>query len=250
MRTIAWVTAALAVALAAACKDRDRRHDDSIAADSAEQTTGRLSAGADRTEDATADAADEVSDATKDAADDAKDAGKEAADKAETAGKNGADKAKSTRKYATDTVEAAGTVKLDTTTRTKVDAADKAKDAANGVASTVEKVADAIGISSYSYERRDAFRKDVDDRLAAMDKELAGLRQGVNPKATETYTKSVAAAEETRKAVGSQVDRLAGATPATWDGIQADVRASLDSLNRQLQALRPDAKPMGGVGPS
>ena len=239
MRTIAWVTAALAVALTAACKDRDRRHDDTIAADRAEQTTGQVHEGANRTEDATADAADEVSDATKDAANDAKDAGKDAADKA-----------KNTGKYAADTVEAAGTVGLDKTTDTGKDAADKAKDATDGAASTVEKAADAIGISSYSYERRDAFRKDVDHQLAAMDKELAGLRQGVNEKATETYTKSVAAAEESRKAVGSQVDRLAGATPATWDEIQGDVRASLDSLNRQLQALRPDAKPMGGAGPS
>jgi len=250
MRTVAWVTAALAVALTAACKDRDRRHDDTVSSDRAEQTTGQVREGADRTEDATADAADKVSDATKDAADDAKDAGKDAADKTEAAGKNAADKAKSTGRYATDTVAAAGTLALDKTTDTGKDAADKANDAAKGVAGTVEKAADAIGISSYSYERRDAFRKDVDHQLAAMDKELAGLRQGVNQEATETYTQSVAAAEETRKAVGSQVDRLAGATPTTWDKIQADVRASLDSLNRQLQALRPDAKPMGGVGPS
>ena len=62
MRTGAWVTAALAVALTAACKDRDRRHDDTISADRAEQTTGQVREGADRTEDATADAADKVSD--------------------------------------------------------------------------------------------------------------------------------------------------------------------------------------------
>src|SRR3954451_4670526 len=236
MRTNSWVTAALAVALTAACKDRDGRHDNTIATDRAEQTTGQVRERADRAEDSTA---DEVSDAAKDAADDAKDAGKNAADKAEKTGK-----------YATDTVAAAGTLRLDKTRDSAKDAGDLAKDAANGAANTVEKAADAIGISSYSYERRDAFRNDVDHQLAEMDKELAGLRQGVNSKAPETYTQSVAAAEETRKAVGNQVSRLAGATPATWDQIQGDVRASLDSLNRQLQALRPDAKPMGGAGPS
>jgi hypothetical protein len=236
MRTNSWVTAALAVALTAACKDRDGRHDNTIATDRAEQTTGQVRERADRAEDSTA---DEVSDAAKDAADDAKDAGKNAADKAEKTGK-----------YATDTVAAAGTLRLDKTRDSAKDAGDLAKDAAKGAANTVEKAADAIGISSYSYERRDAFRNDVDHQLAEMDKELAGLRQGVNSKAPETYTQSVAAAEETRKAVGNQVSRLAGATPATWDQIQGDVRASLDSLNRQLQALRPDAKPMGGAGPS
>src|SRR3954451_8943665 len=239
MRTIAWVPAALAVALTAACKDRDRGHDDSITTDRAEQTTGQVRGAADTTEDVTADAGDKVSDATKDAADKAKDAGKDAADKAEATGR-----------YATDTTKAAGTLALDKTRDAGRDAADKAEDAAHGVSGTVEKTADALGISSYSYERRDAFRKDVDHQLAAMDKELDGLRQGVNEKSTETYTKAVGAAEETRKAVGNEVDRLAGATPATWDGIQGDVRASLDSLNRQLQALRPDAKPMGGDGPS
>jgi len=236
MRTNSWVTAALAVALTAACKDRDGRHDNTIATDRAEQTTGQVRERADRAEDSTA---DEVSDAAKDAADDAKDAGKNAADKAEKTGK-----------YATDTVAAAGTLRLDKTRDSAKDAGDLAKDAAKGAANTVEKAADAIGISSYSYERRDAFRNDVDHQLAEMDKELAGLRQGVNSKAPETYTQSVAAAEETRKAVGNQVSRLAGATPATWDQIQGDVRASIDSLNRQLQALRPDAKPMGGAGPS
>jgi hypothetical protein len=236
MRTNSWVTAALAVALTAACKDRDGRHDNTIATDRAEQTTGQVRERADRAEDSTA---DEVSDAAKDAADDAK-----------AAGKNAADKAEKTGKYATDTVAAAGTLRLDKTRDSAKDAGDLAKDAAKGAANTVEKAADAIGISTYSYERRDAFRNDVDHQLAEMDKELAGLRQGVNSKAPETYTQSVAAAEETRKAVGNQVSRLAGATPATWDQIQGDVRASLDSLNRQLQALRPDAKPMGGAGPS
>ena len=204
MRTIAWVTAALAVAFTAACKDRDRRDDGTNAG--VEQTTGEVREGAAKTEDATADAGDKVGDAANDAADKTEDAAK--------------------------------------------DAADKADDATDDAAGTVEKTADDLGISSYSYERRDAFRKDVDHQLAAMDKELAGLRRGVNKDAAETYTSAVAAAEETRKAVATDVDRLDGATAATWDDIQGDVRASLDSLNRQLRALRPDAKPMGGAGPS
>ena len=50
--------------------------------------------------------------------------------------------------------------------------------------------------------------------------------------------------------MGRDVDRLAGATAANWDELQNDVSKSLDSLDRQLRALRPDAKPMGGAGPS
>jgi hypothetical protein len=130
------------------------------------------------------------------------------------------------------------------------EAGDKIDDAADDAGNAVERAADETGISSYSYERRDAFREDVDERLAAMDKELADLGHAVNQDAAEAYTKSVAAARQTRKAVGRNVDRLAGATEATWDALQHDVRVSLDSLDRQLRALRPDANPMGGAGPS
>ncbi len=130
------------------------------------------------------------------------------------------------------------------------DAADNVGDAADDAGDAVEDAADEAGLSSYAYDRRDEFRKDVDGRLAAIDKELAELRQGVNEDAAATHTKAVEAARETRKAVGRNVDRLAGATAANWDELQDGVRASLDSLDRQLRKMRPDARPMGGTGPS
>ncbi len=221
MRTIAWVAAALAVAYTTGCKDRDRGDASSDAAyrvdSTAEQATAEVREGAARTEDAVDDAADKTEDAAKNAADKTEDAADKAADKTEAAAK---------------------------------DAGDKAEDAADDAAGSVEKAADAVGISSYSYERRDAYRKDVDERLATIDKQLAELKQAVNKDAADTYTKGLAAAEETRKAVGRDVDRLAGATEATWDELQSNVRKGLDSLDRELHALRPDAKPMGGAGPS
>jgi hypothetical protein len=138
----------------------------------------------------------------------------------------------------------------DKTEEATKDAGDKIDDAADDAGNTVDKAADESGISSYSYERRDAFREDVDKRLAAMDKELADLGHAVNEDATEAYTKSVAAAKNTRKAVARDVNRLTGATAANWDEAQSAVRTSLDSLSRQLRALRPDANPLGGAGPS
>ena len=221
MRTITWMAAALAVAFTTSCKDRDRRDDTSAAADSiqaaGEQASGEIREGAAKTEDAVEDAADKTEDAANKAADKTEDAANDAADK---------------------TKDAAN------------DAADKTKEAADDGAGTVEKAADAVGISSYSYERRDAFREDVDKRLAEMDKDLAEARKSVNQNSAEAYTKGVAAAEETRKAVGRDVDKLAGATEATWDEIQKDVSESLASLDRELRALRTDANPMGGAGPS
>jgi gas vesicle protein len=128
------------------------------------------------------------------------------------------------------------------------DVADAAKDAANDVKDAAKDAGDKLGATPY--ERRVEFRHEVDERVAALDKELADLRAHVNKDATESYRNAVAAARETRQTVGADVDRLAGATAANWDELKTRVSVSLDSLDRQVKALRPDAKPMGGAGPS
>jgi hypothetical protein len=48
----------------------------------------------------------------------------------------------------------------------------------------------------------------------------------------------------------ADVDRLSGATPPNWDELKTRVSVALDSLDLQVKALRPDAEPMGGAGPS
>jgi len=191
MRTIAWIGAALALALGTGCKDRDRGDVDRTDAGD------RVEATADRAGNDVEKAADETGNAAEDAADDVGDA---------------------------------------------------ANDAGNGVEEAAKDVGDEFGATSY--ERRDEFRTEVNQRLAAADKEIADLRKGINDNSTAAYRKSVAAVRDTRRAVGQDVDRLAGATAATWDELRGKVWASLDSLDRQLRALRPDAKPMGGTGPS
>jgi hypothetical protein len=92
------------------------------------------------------------------------------------------------------------------------------------VKEAVNDVSDKFGATSY--ERRDEFRHEVDERLAALDKELADLRSHVNKDATETYRKGVAAARETRRTVGADVDRLAGATAAIWDELKTRLTVS------------------------
>jgi hypothetical protein len=191
MRTVAWVCAALALALGTGCKDRDHRDlNRTDAGDRVEATTDRASDQAQK-------GADETGNAAEDAA-------------------NGA--------------------------------GDAAKDAGNDVKEAARDVGDEFGATSY--ERRDEFRREVDQRLAAMDKEIADLRKGLNDNSTEQYRNDVAAVRDTRRTVSRDVDRLAGATAATWDDLRSKAWASLDSLDHQLQALRPDAKPMGGTGPS
>lgn len=167
MKKVAWVGAALALALTAGCRDRDHSDADDQARATADQTGNAVDS-----------AADAVGDAARDAANDA---------------------------------------------------------------------ADKVGATSY--ERRDEFRHEVEERTAALDKELADLRAHVNKDATESYRNAVAAANDTRRTLGAEVDRLSSATAANWDELKTRVSVTLDSLDRQLRALRPDARPMGGAGP-
>jgi hypothetical protein len=127
-------------------------------------------------------------------------------------------------------------------------AADKVGDLAHDVGNATEDAArQATG--TWTWDRREEYRQEARERLVGLDKQLADLRKNVNHDATEAYTKGVAAARETRRDVGADLDRLDRATASTWNELRDDFRASIDSLARQLEALQPDAQPMGGAGP-
>jgi hypothetical protein len=126
---------------------------------------------------------------------------------------------------------------------------DKVGDAARDVGNATEDAARRV-TGTTTYERRDEYRREARTRLEELDRQLADARKSVNADASEAYTKAVKAARETRSAVGRDMDRLSKATAANWNEVRDDVRASLDSLDRQIQRLQPDAKPMGGAGPN
>ena len=128
-------------------------------------------------------------------------------------------------------------------------AADKVGDAARDAGNATEDAARKVTGTS-TYDQRDEYRREVRARLDELDRKLADARKSVNKDASEAYTKAVAAARDTRSAVGRDVERLGQATAANWDEVRDDMRASLDSLDRQIRALQPDAKPMGGAGSS
>ncbi len=128
-------------------------------------------------------------------------------------------------------------------------AADNVGDAAGSVGHATEDAARRL-TGSWTWERRDAYRQDVRTRLDGLDQKIAEARKSVNKDAAEAYTKAVAAARDTRRTVGQDVERLGQATAANWNEARDHIQVSLDSLDRQVRALQPDAKPMGGTGPS
>ena len=155
-------------------------------------------------------------------------------DRVEATGERAGD---TVREGANDVAEAADTV------------GDKLGDAARDVGNATEDAARRV-TGTWTYERRQEYRQESRTRLEGLDRQLADARKSVNADASEAYSKAVAAARETRSAVGRDIDRLSKATAANWNEVRDDLSASLDSLDRQIQALQPDAKPMGGAGPN
>ncbi|HET6796351.1 MAG TPA: hypothetical protein VFH40_04250 [Gemmatimonadales bacterium] len=104
--------------------------------------------------------------------------------------------------------------------------------------------------ADYTYARRDEFRQDVNERLQRLDQEIADLERTAKRDTDKARDSAVVHIRSARSSVARSLDRLAGATENTWDDIQAGVRRSVDSLELLVRAQRPDAKPMGGNGPS
>jgi hypothetical protein len=125
-------------------------------------------------------------------------------------------------------------------------AGDAAEDAAEDTKDAAEDAKDDARAGSYA--TRDEFRLKVRERLDAMDRELEQLEGQLGKDAAETRVKAVAAARDARRAAGRSFDRLANATEANWEAVRKEVSQALDSADRQLRALRPDANPMGGTG--
>ena len=125
------------------------------------------------------------------------------------------------------------------------DAGDAVSDAAKDVKDEAREATDG---ADGSYESRAEFRADVKERLARLDAELTELGRDAKASANQARIDAVAAARDARQAAGRTADRLASATRETWEDTKHAVNESLDVAERQVQGLRPDAKPMGGTG--
>jgi hypothetical protein len=125
------------------------------------------------------------------------------------------------------------------------DVHEAAEDTDNAVEDAVDE------LRGYSYERRDEFRRDVRERLVGMDEELAELERTTTAGADQTRRDAVAAARDARQAIDRSLERLSEATESNWDELKSRVSEAVVSADRQLRALRPDAKPIGGTsGPN
>ncbi len=135
----------------------------------------------------------------------------------------------------------------DTANRTEEAAQDVGDAAREGAAEVREEARDA---RDYAYAQRNDFRQDIDARLEGLDREIAELERDTKRGADKARDSAVTNIRMARKAVERDLNRLGSATENSWDDVKRAVNESVYSLQEAVRRTRPDARPMGGTGPS
>jgi hypothetical protein len=134
-------------------------------------------------------------------------------------------------------------------------AADEAGDAAREGAAEVREGANEVGeeareFRDYGYAQRNEFRRDMDVRLKGIDAEIAELERDTKRGLDKTRDSAIVNIRSARKEVTGHLNRLGSATENNWDDLKQALNQSLATLQEAVRRERPDARPMGGTGPS
>ena len=121
-------------------------------------------------------------------------------------------------------------------------------DVAQDVEESAEEARDEF--RDYDFGRRSEFRREVDLKLQQLDKEIAELERTTKRGVDKARDSAVVRIRGARSAVSRSLDRFGNATERTWEDIKRNITAAVDSLDREVKTQRPDARPMGGTGPS
>ena len=134
-------------------------------------------------------------------------------------------------------------------------AAEEVGDAAREGAADVREGADEVGdeardLRDYAYAQRSEFRRDMDLRLKGIDAEIAGLERDTKRGLDKTRDSAIVDIRSARKEVAQHLNRLGSATENNWDDLKRAMNQSVTMLQEAVRRQRPDARPMGGTGPS
>ncbi len=127
-------------------------------------------------------------------------------------------------------------------------AADDVGDAAREGAAEVRE--EAREVRDYVYAQRNEYRSDVDLRLKGIDAEIAELERDTKRGLNKTRDSALVNIRAARKGVAQHLNRLGTATENNWDDLKRALNESLTTLQEAVRRERPDARPMGGTGPS
>ena len=139
--------------------------------------------------------------------------------------------------------------------RDRQDTANRTEEAAEDVSDAAREGADEVRDEAreardYAYAERNDFRRDVDLRLKGLDEEIAQMERDTKRGADKARDSAVAAIRTARKTVSRDLDQLGSATENTWDDAKRALNQSVYALQEAVRRQRPDARPMGGTGPS
>ncbi len=134
-------------------------------------------------------------------------------------------------------------------TASQVDSAaqDVREEAREGAEEVREEVREA---RDYTYAERNDFRRDLDLQLRKLDEQIAGIERDTKRGLDHARDSAIVNVRTARKAVSRDLDRLSAATDRDWDEAKRNLNESLSALDREVRRLLPDARPMGGTGPS
>ena len=128
---------------------------------------------------------------------------------------------------------------------------DAAEDVRDATREGVEEVRDeARDARDYAYDQRNDFWRDIDLRLQGLDEEIAELERDTKRGLDKTRDSAIVNIRSARKDVTRKLNELESATENTWDDLKNAMNQSLATLQEAVRRERPDARPMGGTGPS
>ena len=134
-------------------------------------------------------------------------------------------------------------------TASKVDsvAEDVREETRNGAEEVREEAREA---RDYAYAERREFRRDFDLQLKKLDEQIAGIEADTKRGIDHARDSAIVNVRAVRRAVSRDLDRLDSTTERTWDETKRNLNEALSALDREVRKLLPDARPMGGTGPS
>ena len=109
---------------------------------------------------------------------------------------------------------------------------------------------EAREVRDYTYAERNDFRRDLDLQLKKLDEQIAGIEADTKRGVDQARDSAVVNVRAARKAVSSRHRSPRAATERTWDETKRTVNESCLRSTAKSGTLLPDAKPMGGTGPS
>ena len=102
----------------------------------------------------------------------------------------------------------------------------------------------------YTFAQRNEFRRDFDLQLKKLDGQIAGIEADTKRGMDRARDSAVVNLRAARQGVSRDLARLDATTESTWDETKRNLNESLSALDREVRRLLPDARPMGGTGPS